>query len=294
MKRSRFTETQIVSILNEAEAGLPVKEVCCKHGISSACYYQWKSKYGGLVQTGDGLARARPDGDRRALNAGGVETGPGVLEAVPALASAGPPVESKTGLPSLLPAGFEPSTNEKTASSARSFAVIRPTQPNQVWSADFMSDGLYSGLRFRTFNVLDDFKRESLAIEIDTSLPSRRLVRVFEQLKAERGLPDILRTDSGPEFLGEAFTDWCRYNGILLDYIEPGKLNQNAYIERFSRSYRQEVLDTWLFRDLDEVREISWAWMLEYNEERDHDSLNGRTPTEALHQAQSSTFEVST
>jgi len=169
-----------------------------------------------------------------------------------------------------------------------------PTQPNQVWSADFMSDGLYSGLRFRTFNVLDDFNRESLAIEIDTSLPSRRLVRVFEQLKAERGLPDILRTDNGPEFLGEAFTDWCRYNGILLAYIEPGKPNQNAYIERFNRSYRQEVLDTWLFRDLDEVREISWAWMLEYNEERDHDSLNGRTPAEALHQAQSSTFEVST
>ena len=107
-----------------------------------------------------------------------------------------------------------------------------------------MSDGLYSGLRFRTFNVLDDFNRESLAIEISTSLPSRWLVRVFEQLKAERGLPDILRTDNGPEFLGEAFTDWCRYNGILLDCIEPGKPNQNAYIERFNRSCRQEVLDT--------------------------------------------------
>lgn len=172
--------------------------------------------------------------------------------------------------------------------------LFAPTQPNQVWSADFMSDGLYHGLRFRTSNVLDDVNREALAIEIDMSLPSRRLVRVFEQLKVERGLPDILRTDKGPEFQGEAFTDWGRYNGALLDYIEPSKPNQNAYIERFNRNYRQEVLDTWLFQDLDGVREISWAWMLEYSEERDHDSLGGLTPAEALHQAQNSTFAVST
>jgi len=172
--------------------------------------------------------------------------------------------------------------------------LLVPARPNQVWSADFMSDALYNGPRFRTFNVLDDFNREALAIEIDTSLPSRRLVRVFEQLKAERGLPDVLRTDNGPEFLGEAFVSWCETNGILIDYIEPGKPNQNAYIERFNRSYRNEVLDTWLFRNLDEVREISWAWMLEYNEERDHDGLDGLTPAEALQQARISTFGLST
>lgn len=157
-----------------------------------------------------------------------------------------------------------------------------------------MSDSLYSGTRFRTFNVLDDFNREALAIEIDTSLPSTRLVRVFEQLKSERGLPDVLRTDNGPEFLGEVLVNWCSDNGIMIDYIEPGKPNQNAYIERFNRSYRTEVLDTWLFRDLDEVREITWAWMLEYNEERDHDSLGGMTPAEALKHAEYSTLGVST
>jgi len=81
---------------------------------------------------------------------------------------------------------------------------------------------------------------------------------------------------------------------LMIDYIEPGKPNQNAYIERFNRSYRTEVLDTWLFHDLDEVREMSWAWMLEYNEERDHDSLGGRTPAELLQQAENSTFEWST
>jgi putative transposase len=75
-----------------------------------------------------------------------------------------------------------------------------------------MSDALYNGVRFRTFNVLDDFNREALRIEVDTSLPSRRLVRVFEQLKSERGMPDVLRTDNGPEFLGQVFTDWCEEN----------------------------------------------------------------------------------
>ena len=144
------------------------------------------------------------------------------------------------------------------------------------------------------FDVLDDFNREALAIEIDTSLPSERLVRVFEQLREERGLPDVLRTDNGPEFLGEVFVSWCEENGVMLDYIEPGKPNQNAFIERFNRSYRNEVLNTWLFRDLDEVREITWAWMLEYNEERDHDGLGGLTPAEVLANARISTLEWST
>jgi transposase InsO family protein len=101
-------------------------------------------------------------------------------------------------------------------------------------------------------------------------------------------------SDNGPEFLGEAFTTWRADHGILIDYIEPGKPNQNAYIERFNRTYRTEVLDTWLFRDLDEVREMTWAWMFEYNEKRDHDSLGGMTPIEALENATSSTFELPT
>jgi putative transposase len=171
--------------------------------------------------------------------------------------------------------------------------LIVPDRPNRVWSADFMSDALYSGTRFRTFNVLDDFNREALHIEVDTSLPSQRLVRVFEQLEKERGLPDVLRTDNGPEFLGEVFVEWCDKKGIWIDYIEPGKPNQNAYIERFNRSYRNEVLDTWLFRSLAEVRDMTWAWMLEYNEERDHDGLGGLTPAEALEKARVSTLELS-
>jgi putative transposase len=174
--------------------------------------------------------------------------------------------------------------------------LVVPERPNEVWSADFMSDALYNGVRFRTFNVLDDFNREALTIEIDTSLPSSRLVRVFEQLKAERGLPNVLRTDNGPEFLGEAFTSWCADNGILIDYIEPGKPNQNAYIERFNRTYRHEVLNAYVFESLRQVRRITRAWIDEYNEERPHDSLGKIPPAmfrRQIENAGNSTLELS-
>lgn len=173
--------------------------------------------------------------------------------------------------------------------------LVVPERPNEVWSADFMSDALYCGRRFRTFNVIDDFNREALAIEIDTSITSRRLVRVFEQLKAERGLPAELRTDNGPEFLGEAFVRWAEENGMRLGYIQPGKPNQNAYIERFNRTYRDEILDVYLFSSLSQVRELTHNWIIEYNEERPHDSLGERTPLEHFTQhAMGSSFELST
>ena len=95
-----------------------------------------------------------------------------------------------------------------------------------------MADALACGRRFRTFNVVDDFNREILHIEIDTSISSTRLVRIFEQLKRERGLPQVLRTDNGPEFVGMPFAEWAKANGMAIRYIQPGKPNQNAYIER--------------------------------------------------------------
>lgn len=112
-----------------------------------------------------------------------------------------------------------------------------PVSPNTVWSADFMSDALADGHRFRLFNIVDDFNREAVHIEIDTSITSARLVRIFEQLRAQRDLPQVLRTDNGPEFLGESFTRWAKKAGMALQYIQPGKPNQNAYIERFNRTY---------------------------------------------------------
>jgi len=152
-------------------------------------------------------------------------------------------------------------------------------QPNAVWAIDFMSDTLYGGRRFRTCNVLDEGVREVLAIEVDTSLPAERVVRVLEQVLAWRGQPQALRLDNGPEFLAERFAVWCAERGIALRYIQPGKPNQNAFVERFNRTFRHEVLDAYVFESLEQVREISAHWMQEYNEERPHDTLGRIPPT---------------
>lgn len=172
--------------------------------------------------------------------------------------------------------------------------LLVPQQPNQVWSADFMSDALYAGNRFRTFNVIDDFNREILAIEIDTSITGPRLIRVFERLRFSRGLPAVLRVDNGPEFLGGEFVGWAEAAGMTIQYIQPGKPNQNAYIERFNRTYREEVLSLYLFDSLSEVKEATHWWMIDYNETRPHDALGDLTPAAFMAKgARNSTFELS-
>src|SRR5699024_10324823 len=113
--------------------------------------------------------------------------------------------------------------------------------PDTVWSADFMADALSCGRCFRSFNVIDDFNREAWPIEIDTSINSQRLVRIFEQLQDEQSLPRVLRTDNGLEFLGAALIEWAKRTGMAIQYIQPGKPNQNAYIERFNRTLREAV-----------------------------------------------------
>lgn len=160
-----------------------------------------------------------------------------------------------------------------------------PVAPNKVWSADFMADGLYGGRVFRTLNILDDYNREAVAIEIDTSLSAERLIRVFEQLKVWRALPSKLRVDNGPEFTAARFVDWARHHGIQIQYIQPGKPNQNALIERFNRSYREEVLNAYLFQTLDEVREVSHWWLIDYNERRPHHALRRLPPVTYAQQA---------
>jgi putative transposase len=152
-----------------------------------------------------------------------------------------------------------------------------PARPNVIWSLDFMSDTLYGGRRFRTLNILDEGVREALKIVIDTSIPSGRLVRELDQLVTWRGRPEAIRCDNGPEICAQVFVDWCRYQGIEIRYIQPGKPNQNAFIERFNKTYRQEVLDAYLFRSLDEVRRLTTQWLTTYNEYRPHESL-GRVP----------------
>jgi putative transposase len=177
--------------------------------------------------------------------------------------------------------------------------VVQPLdlspQPNVGWAVDFMSDTLYGGRRFRTFNLLDEGVREILAFEVDTSLPAERVIRVLEQVTAWRGQPQAIRLDNGPEFLADRFASWWADRGITLRYIQPGQPNQNAFVERFNRTFRHEVLDAYVFESLDQVREISAEWMREYNEERPHDALAPVPPATYRAQvtARSSPLEVS-
>ena len=143
---------------------------------------------------------------------------------------------------------------------------------------DFKHDQLRDGRSLRFFNVLDDHNREARAIEIDLSLPSERVVTVLDQLVAIHGAPRRLRCDNGPEFVAEVLRAWCERHGIQLLFIQPGKPNQNAYIERFNRSYRNEILNAWVFMTLDEVRERSEAWRVRYHTERSHDRLGDVPP----------------
>jgi putative transposase len=144
---------------------------------------------------------------------------------------------------------------------------------------------LACGRRFRTFNIFDDFNREALHIEVDTSITSARLVRIFEQVKRDHGLPQVIRSDNSPEFLGERFVQWLKANGVALRYIQPGKPTQNAYIERFNRTFREEVLDQHLFARLQDVREAAHWWLIDYNEQRPHALLGNLTPSEYRQQA---------
>lgn len=154
-----------------------------------------------------------------------------------------------------------------------------PPEADRMWSMDFMHDTLFHGKRFRTLNILDEGVRELLAIEVDTSLPAERVVRVLEQLKDSRKLPDQIRVDNGPELISVKLIDWCDRNQVRLHHIQPGKPTQNAYIERFNRTFRNEVLDAYLFNSLSEVRDYVHHWMIDYNEERPHDSLGKVPPT---------------
>jgi len=157
-----------------------------------------------------------------------------------------------------------------------------PTATNHVWSMDFMHDQLADGRSIRLFNVIDDFNREALGIEIDFSLPSERVIRSLKQIIAWRGKPLAIRCDNGPEYLSSAITEWARRWGIKLEYIQPGKPQQNAYVERFNRTVRYEWLSQYHWEDLDQVQHAATQWMWTYNHERPNMALGGITPKQRL------------
>jgi putative transposase len=162
----------------------------------------------------------------------------------------------------------------------------QPEAANISWSLDFMSDSLSSGRTMRTLNIIDDYNREVLWIEIDTSLPSARVVRTLDMIASWRGFPKQIRLDNGPELISQKMAQWAEAHDVELAFIQPGKPTQNAYIERFNRTYREDVLDAYLFTSLHEAREITEAWIEAYNAVRPHQALGNLSPFQfAAHKA---------
>ena len=160
-----------------------------------------------------------------------------------------------------------------------------PTTINTSWSMDFMHDSLSNGRAYRLFNVMDDFNREALGMEIDFSLPSLRVIRTLNQIIEWRGTPQKIRCDNGPEYISHTLKHWAEQRGICIEFIEPGNPQQNAYIERYNRTVRYEWLGQYLFDSLDEVRDVATRWLWTYNHERPNMGIGGITPMQKLARA---------
>ena len=307
MRKARFTEHQNIAVIKSVEAGRTVRDVCREAGISEATWDNWKSRYGGMEATDIKKIKDLEDEHRRLKQMNLSRTvyhyrpdttrDEPVIVALQVVAGRYPrygfpklfQVLRRQGYPwnhkrlhriyCLLKLNFRRKGKQRLPVRNPS-PLTTPEALNQSWSADFMHDALVYGRRFRTFNVVDDFNREALSIEIDLNLPAQRVVRVLDRIAANRGYPAMLRMDNGPEFISLALAEWAEKHAVKLEFIQPGKPTQNAFIERFNRTYRTEMLDFYLFRTLNEVREITEKWLSEYNSERPHESLNNMTPEE--------------
>jgi putative transposase len=157
-----------------------------------------------------------------------------------------------------------------------------PEMINQTWSMDFMHDQLANGRSIRLLNVLDDYNREGLGIEIDFSFPSERVIRSLDQIIEWRGQPAKIRCDNGPEYNSAVLQNWAKRKGITIEFIQPGKPQQNAYIERYNRTIRYDWLSHYLFDSVDEVQNFASDWLWTYNHERPNMALGGITPKQKL------------
>jgi putative transposase len=157
-----------------------------------------------------------------------------------------------------------------------------PDAPNVVWSMDFMADRLGDGRAFRLLNVLDDFNREGLGIEVDFSLPAERVIRSLNRIIEWRGKPLSIRVDNGPEYISSKLLAWAETCQICIQYIQPGKPQQNAYVERYNRTVRHEWLDQHIIETIEEAQGFATEWLWTYNNERPNMGIGGMTPAQKL------------
>ena len=156
--------------------------------------------------------------------------------------------------------------------------LASPGKINDTWSIDFMSDALHNGRRFRVLNVIDDYNREALINEAHYSIPAQKLVSALQALIHQRCRPRKIRVDNGPEFISKFFQSFCEQQQIEICYIQPGKPAQNAYIERFNRTFREDVLDAYLFDSIAQVNALAFEWQMDYNQNHPHKALFGKSP----------------
>lgn len=158
--------------------------------------------------------------------------------------------------------------------------LIRPGQANEIWSMDFVFDRIASGRTLKCLTIVDDGTHESVAVVPEHTIGGDHLTRLLDAVCSQRGRPMMIRSDNGPEFTGKAMLTWAHRHGIALRLIEPGKPNQNAYVESFNGRLRDECLNEHWFTSLAHARAVIEAWRREYNEERPKKSLGGLTPSQ--------------
>ena len=161
-------------------------------------------------------------------------------------------------------------------------ALTVPGAINEVWSMDFMHDMLNDGRSFRLLSVLGDFNHEALAIEIDLSFSSERVIRALDQLIQWRGRPSVIRDDNGPDYISQTTMQWTKDRGIYIGFIQPRNPRHNAYVERFNRTVRYELLSQYHWASIAEAQDHATAWMWSYNNDRPHMALGGMTPKQRL------------
>ncbi|MEO9629023.1 MAG: IS3 family transposase [Sulfitobacter sp.] len=371
MKNGRFSDAQIMAVLKQAEGGVPVSELCREHGMSSASFYKWRAKFGGmdaslisemkdmaeenrrlkrmyaemsmqndLLKEALGKKPLRPS-HRREMAMNAVEQyGVSIALACRAFEIS----ETCYRYSPVLSDENEEiadwlerlTTNKRTWGFGLCFLYLRnvqgygwnhkrvyriycelalnlrikpkkrlkrdkpeplavPERPNETWSMDFMADQLADGRSIRTLNVLDDFNREGLAIEVDFSLPAERVVRALNQIIEWRGKPQAIRVDNGPEYVSGKLMEWAEKRNVRLEYIQPGKPQQNAYIERYNRTVRpshrnfvatagqwDEWLGQYIFETIEEAQDQATQWLWTYNNERPNMGIGGMTPAMKL------------
>ncbi|QDI74468.1 IS3 family transposase [Leisingera aquaemixtae] len=354
MRKSRYTEAQIIGMIKEQEAGMPTAEVCRRHGLSPATFYKLKSKYGGMEVSEAARLKALEDENaklKRLLADTMLDNV--VLKDLLGKKLTAPKERREAALTAMRDhgisqrracrlVGVDPKTvrrkrppdhpeirqeMKEIAGKRRRFGYRRigvllerkgmimnhkklyrlyreeglavkrrrgrkrargsrtpmpeATQPNQRWSLDFLADSFGAARKFRILAVNDDCCRENLCLAADTSISGERVARELDALVRIYGKPACIVSDNGTEFTSQAILKWADRNGVDWHYIDPGKPQQNAFIESFNGSLRDELLNEELFDTLDDARRKLALWRYDYNNVRPHSSLGNRTPMQA-------------